>query len=195
MKSARRGFTLIELMIVVAIIGVLAAIAIPNFVRYQLRSKTSEARTNVGGIRTAQTSFQSTEDNYANVTTVTPAAAPSGTIKADWVINACAGCSRLTTPACISFECIGFRPDGNVYYVYVSPHQAAAAGAPAEYAIGARADLDGDGVFGEFLFGSNNVGVNPSVNALTTPLTATGPCAAAGGVTAGEVFDCSPGVY
>ena len=59
-----KGFTLIELMIVVAIIGILAAIAIPNFIRYQLRSKTAEARTNIGGIRVAQESFKATEDNY-----------------------------------------------------------------------------------------------------------------------------------
>src|SRR5215813_15099935 len=56
-RLKRRGFTLIELMIVVAIIGILAAIAIPNFIRFQARSKQSEAKTNLKGVFTGQRSY------------------------------------------------------------------------------------------------------------------------------------------
>jgi type IV pilus assembly protein PilA len=55
--QSQKGFTLIELMIVVAIIGILAAIAIPNFLRYQAQSRQAEAKTNLGGIFVAETSF------------------------------------------------------------------------------------------------------------------------------------------
>jgi type IV pilus assembly protein PilA len=46
-RKNEKGFTLIELMIVVAIIGILAAVAIPAFMKYIKKSKTSEARTHV----------------------------------------------------------------------------------------------------------------------------------------------------
>ncbi len=60
----RRGFTLVELMIVVAIIGILAAIAIPNFLRFQARAKQSEAKTNLKAIFTGQKSFYAERDAY-----------------------------------------------------------------------------------------------------------------------------------
>jgi type IV pilus assembly protein PilA len=60
----KKGFTLIELMIVVAIIGILAAIAIPNFVRFQARSKQSEAKTNLKALFTAQKAYYGEKDGY-----------------------------------------------------------------------------------------------------------------------------------
>mgnify|MGYP003573400991 CR=1 FL=1 len=72
-NNARKGFTLIELMIVVAIIGILAAIAIPNFIRYQLRSKTTEAKVILGGVKTSEESFRAEYDSYATLVTPTPA--------------------------------------------------------------------------------------------------------------------------
>jgi len=64
--SDSKGFTLIELMIVVAIIGILAAIAIPNFLKYQAKSRQSEAKTNLGGIFVAETSYFGERANYGN---------------------------------------------------------------------------------------------------------------------------------
>ena len=54
---SKKGFTLIELMIVVAIIGILAAIAIPNFLKFQAKSKQSEAKSNLGAIYTGEVAF------------------------------------------------------------------------------------------------------------------------------------------
>lgn len=51
------GFTLVELMIVVAIIGVLSAVAVPNFQKYQAKAKTSEAKVQLAAAYTAEQAF------------------------------------------------------------------------------------------------------------------------------------------
>ena len=63
----KKGFTLIELMIVVAIIGILAAIAIPDFLKFQAKAKQSEAKTNLGAIFTCQVSYFGEENVYSNM--------------------------------------------------------------------------------------------------------------------------------
>src|SRR5438093_8324734 len=57
-------FTLIALMIVVAIIGILAALAIPNFMSYQAKAKQSEAKVGLGGIFTAATAYFASNGTY-----------------------------------------------------------------------------------------------------------------------------------
>jgi len=65
----KKGFTLIELMIVVAIIGILAAIAIPNFMSYQCKAKQSEAKSNLGAIKVQQEAYFAEYDKYGSTTT------------------------------------------------------------------------------------------------------------------------------
>jgi type IV pilus assembly protein PilA len=85
-KKGKKGFTLIELMIVVAIIGILAAIAIPNFLRFQAKSKQSEAKGNLGGIFTAEIAWQGEHNFFGNFSNI--AWAPTGTPRYRYVSGA-----------------------------------------------------------------------------------------------------------
>ncbi len=123
------GFTLIELMIVIAIIGILAAIAIPNFLSYQLRSKTAEARYSLGTIKTTSEAYRSEHDTYV-VCGSNPGNIP-GVSKSGWV-----------TPNG-DFDLIGFTPAGSVYYSYSVI--AGGSGIATSFIALAESDLDADG--------------------------------------------------
>jgi type IV pilus assembly protein PilA len=128
--DGQRGFSLIELMLVVGIIGAIAAIAIPNFITYQARSRRSEAFTNLAAMANAQKAFQA-ERNYfhdsvlasgimSDVPDVGNYGGAHGTRKMPWDADAKAAFGEL-----------GWSPEGQVFYSYAAFTSASAGGCAA----------------------------------------------------------------
>ena len=67
-RQGQKGFTLIELMIVIAIIGILAAIAIPNFISYRQRSYDTAAQSDLKNLMTSQEAYYVDSSTYMPIT-------------------------------------------------------------------------------------------------------------------------------
>jgi len=147
--SREQGFTLIELMIVVAILGILAVTAVPNFVRFQLKARAGEGKLNLVGIRSAETSYFGEYGSYIQMLpepqTSGPAAAPPSAGKRVWSL-----CPDPVTMADPGYCIIAYFPEGPTYFDYaVGTEIANVALAPGlenvDYFAVAHSNIDGDG--------------------------------------------------
>lgn len=140
------GFTTIELLVGVAIVGILAAVAIPSFKSYVYRGRVTEAVTVLNEIKTRQEAYRSRFGNYAAVSgnnwgTFTPAAIP--------------GSQPVAWPSSPAWEELGLRSPGLVRFRYATIAGFPGDNAPAStnlqtdrnfwYAAQAEGDLDDDG--------------------------------------------------
>ena len=118
----RDGFSLVELMIVVAIIGILAALAIPRFQQFQSKSRQSEARSNLAHIYTLQVSYNGDNDTFSNFDCLSLGGATNAVTNSQ---SSCASASSDVwqgSSACNTTNEIGFRVTDckKVRYVYAN---------------------------------------------------------------------------
>jgi type IV pilus assembly protein PilA len=166
-RRSAAGFTLIELMVVVAIIGILAVLAIYGVGRYLKTAKTAEATNNIGAIQRAAgeaiyrekmsgkwvTAGQTTSVNYgfcvsepASVPVAVPKARKITTGITDWSAGKGAGVGGID----IGFYCLKFEVSQPQYYAYSYTATGTGTNVNDQVDIIANGDLDGNGTTSEF---------------------------------------------
>ena len=149
LKKKKEGFTLIELMIVVAIIGVLIALALPAFRNYFYRTKTAEVGPNLRNMYTGAVAYYNGEAATNRGTAVTDARTHC-VIRGQGLIGTETDQKQdisTAVAASDSFRAMNFSLADPVYYSYGFTSTPGCTGAPSAevYAFQAQGDLDNDG--------------------------------------------------
>ena len=168
MLQNRKGFTLIELMIVVAIIGILAAVAVPGFMKYIKDSKTSEAKSNLKAIAEGASSFYQTEHTLKDGTVYTRQFPNSTHCKsATSIDNSCkafnnapddikpAGTKTTLTLTDEPWKSLNFAVTAPVYYTYSYKGAASTDSVASKFEAQAAAKLDSANVDSCFTMDGN----------------------------------------
>jgi len=163
-RRTQRGFTLIELAVVVTIIGILAVLAVVGYRKLVLSSHTSEATEMVNAIKVAQESYHSETGQYANVSgglglgNLYPQATPSSKTATAWGGT----CGTCTDPA--AWQKLPVHASGPVRFGYATMSGTVAQPLPSSpvtavtfpsntqlsgdwYVISAMGDMDGNNVY------------------------------------------------
>jgi len=146
-RTQGSGFTLVEVLIVVALIGVLSTVAVPGYLSYQARSRRAEAFMNLQAVARSQVSYFAAKGFYHGTGLSYPDPTPYGGL----------GANKMTWDAAsnTAFAELGWQPEGRVLYSYeTNTPSVAGSGCTCNECFTATAfgDVDGNGLVSALMY-------------------------------------------